>query len=334
VARGKDDERPQSRTKYSLLWWVYLGNVAVLVAAFLLLVFTPIEIHAPPTLGQLLLLLAGLAATLVLNFLLMRWVLGPLLQLTVLMETIDPDNPGRRLDAAGLRSKEGTAMAEAFNAMLDRLERGRQEASRTALAAQEAERLRVARELHDELGQSLTAAMIHAEHSLETGGGSSEDDLRGVVETLRESLEDVRRIARELRPEALDDLGLANALIALCSRVSDQGSLAVHRDFVGKLPPLPSEVELVVFRVAQEGLTNVLRHADATQATLALEVVEGEVIVSVTDDGVGMPTPLPPDTVGIAGMRERALLIGGKLEIESQPGAGTELRLTVPLDHR
>jgi two-component system sensor histidine kinase UhpB len=333
VVPGKDDERAQpTESRYSLLWWVYLGNAAVLVTAFLLLVFTPIEIHAPPTLGQLLLLLAGLVTTLVLSFLLMRWVLGPLLQFTTLMETIDPENPGRRLDGTSLRSKEGTAMAEAFNAMLDRLERGRHEASRTALAAQEGERLRVARELHDEVGQSLTAAMIRAEHSLETSSSSSDDGLREVVETLRESLDDVRRIARELRPEALDDLGLINALIALCSRVGDQGSLAVHRKFPGKLPPLSPETELVVYRVAQEGLTNALRHADASQATLSLEVVESQLRLSVIDDGVGMPTTLPPDTVGLAGMRERALLIGGQLKIDSRPGVGTELGLTVPLE--
>lgn len=334
MANTEDDERqPRSRgAKHSLLWWVYLGNAAVLLSAFLLLVLTPIEIHAPPTLGQLLLLSAGLLVTLALNLLLMRWVLGPLLHFTALMGTIDPETPGRRIDGTRLRSKEGVAMARAFNSMLDRLERGRHEASRTALAAQEGERLRVARELHDEVGQSLTAAMIRAEHSLETGSSSSEDDLREVVETLRESLDDVRRIARELRPEALDDLGLINALIALCSRVSDQGSISVRRNLVGTLPPLSPEIELVVYRVAQEGLTNALRHADASQATLSLEVVESQLRLSVIDNGVGMPTTLPPDTVGLAGMRERALLIRGQLRINSNPGAGTELLLTVPLD--
>jgi two-component system sensor histidine kinase UhpB len=335
VADAKDDERqPRSRGSHSLLWWVYLGNAAVLLSAFLLLVFTPIEIHATPTFGQLLLLFAGLLATLALNLLLMRWVLGPLLHFTALMGKIDPESPGRRLDGRSLRSKEGVAMARAFNSMLDRLERDRHEASRTALAAQEGERLRVARELHDEVGQSLTAAMIRAEHSLETSGGSSEDDLREVVETLRGSLDDVRRIARELRPEALDDLGLINALIALSSRISDQGSIPVRRNFAGRLPPLSPEVELVVYRVAQEGLTNVLRHADASHAKLSLEVVEKQLKLSVVDDGVGMPTSLPPDAVGIAGMRERALLIGGQLHIDSHPGGGTNLRLTVPLDRQ
>jgi two-component system sensor histidine kinase UhpB len=332
----KGAKRPGSSrgARHSLLWWVYLGNAAVLVVAFLLIAFTPIEIHASPKLGQLLILMAGLTAALAINLLLMRWALWPLMQFTELMETIDPENPGRRLDDTSLRGREAAAMAGAFNSMLDRLERSRQDAARSALAAQEAERLRVARELHDEVGQSLTAAMIRAEHALDTSGASSEEDLHEIVDTLRDSLDDVRRIARELRPEALDDLGLTNALIALCSRIGEQGSLAIRRDFAGKLPALSPEVELVVYRVAQEGLTNVLRHADASEATLSLEVADGQLRLSLVDDGVGMPSPLPPDTVGIAGMRERARLLDGRLWIGSQPGAGTGLRLTLPLDAR
>jgi two-component system sensor histidine kinase UhpB len=327
--------RPKNgSSKLSLLWWVYLGNATVLLVAFLLLVFAPVEVHAPPTLDQLLLLMGGLGAMLLLNLLLMRWVLGPLLRFTELMGTIDPNRPGRRLDGTSLRSSEGAAMAQAFNSMLDRLERGRLDASRTALAAQEGERLRVARELHDEVGQSLTAAMIRAEHSLETSSNDPTEDLREVVATLRESLDDVRRIARELRPEALDDLGLINALIALCSRIDGQGSLKVRRELAVQPPSLSPEVELVIYRVAQEGLTNALRHANAKEATLAMQVTDSEVVLSVVDDGVGIPSPLPADTVGLAGMRERALLIGAQLDLKSQPDGGTEVRLTVPFSDR
>src|SRR5688500_11545619 len=151
---------PSAVQKRSLLWLVYLVNASVLVVAFLLLVFTPITLDAPPTLGQVSLLVAGLAVMLALNFLLMRWVLRPLIAFTELMSSVDPDRPGIRLRDTDLRSREGAAMARAFNSMLERLERGRREASRRALAAQEAERVRVARELHDEVGQTLTAAMI------------------------------------------------------------------------------------------------------------------------------------------------------------------------------
>ena len=200
----------------SLLWLVFLANAAVLVVALLLLTFSPITIDAPIKTGQFALLLAGFLALLALNLVLLRRVLSPLFELTNLMGSIDPDRPGRRLSGVDMRSAEGQALADAFNAMLDRLESARREAARTALAAQEAERLRVARELHDEIGQTLTAVTLQAERAADGDAALGAAALRRVADAVRESLDEVRRIARELRPEALDDLGLVNALIALC----------------------------------------------------------------------------------------------------------------------
>lgn len=324
--------RPEPRTRrLSLLWWAFLPNVAVLLVAFLLLAFTPITISAPISTGQLALLLTGLAGLLTLNFVLLRRVLSPLFKLTALMTAIDPDNPGRRLSLSDLRSAEGTALAEAFNAMLDRLETARRKAARTALAAQEAERLRVARELHDEIGQTLTAVTLQAERAAGGEPARASEELMRVADAVRDSLDEVRRIARELRPEALDDLGLINALIALCSRVDAQGGPRVRRRLQPSLPPLEPDVELVLYRVVQEGLTNAVRHADADTVTVSLMVDAETVTVSIADDGKGLSSQLPSDTAGIAGMRERALLVEGRLSIEAQPGEGTEVRLTVPL---
>jgi two-component system, NarL family, sensor histidine kinase UhpB len=248
------------------------------------------------------------------------------------MSSVDPDRPGRRLSGIDPRSAEGQALADAFNAMLDRLESARREASRTALAAQEAERLRVARELHDEIGQSLTAVTIQAERAADGEPELAADALRRVADAVRDSLDEVRRIARELRPEALDDLGLVNALIALCTRIGAQGSLRVARDLQGKLPLLSPDVELVVYRIAQEGLTNALRHSDARSATVSLKADAETLTLRVVDDGKGMPAQPPGGTAGIAGMRERALLVGGRLSIQSRPDQGTEVRLTIPVD--
>jgi two-component system sensor histidine kinase UhpB len=222
-------------------------------------------------------------------------------------------------------------MARSFNAMLDRLESARHEATRTALAAQEAERLRVARELHDEIGQTLTAVAIEA-GSAAHGDSELARALRNVADGVRESLEEVRRIARELRPEALDDLGLVNALIALSTRIGAQGGPRVRRDLQAELPPLSSDVELVIYRVAQESLTNALRHSGAREVTLSLTADAEEVTLAVTDDGKGLPTQLSRDGSGIAGMRERALLVGGMLSLASVTGQGTEVRLTIPID--
>jgi two-component system, NarL family, sensor histidine kinase UhpB len=316
----------------SLLWWVFLANGSVLVVALLLLALSPITIDAPIEPGQLALLVAGFVVMLVLNLVLLRRVLSPLFELTKLMSSIDPDRPGRRLSGVDPRSAEGQALASSFNAMLDRLESARREAARTALAAQEAERTRVARELHDEIGQTLTAVTIQAERAADGDPETAPEALRDVAGAVHESLDELRRIARELRPEALDDLGLVNALIALCSRVDGQGGLVVRRELQGRLPALPRDVELVVYRVAQEALTNALRHSNARSARVSLQADAEAVTLSVADDGRGIGEQLPGGTAGIAGMRERALLVGGRLSIESRPGRGTEVRLTIPVE--
>ena len=324
--------RSPQRRRWSLLWFVFLANCSVLVVALLLLTFSPIEIDAPIKTGQFLLLLAGFVVLVGMNLLVLRRVLRPLLQLTELMSSVNPDRPGKRLSDVELRSAEGQALAGAFNAMLDRLESARHEAARTALAAQEAERLRVARELHDEIGQTLTAITIQAERAAESDPAAASAALNQVAEAVRESLDEVRRIARELRPEALDDLGLVNALIALCNRINVQDGLIVERRLQSTLPPLGPDVELVIYRIAQESLTNAVRHSGAGRATVSLEADAEMLALRVVDDGSGMPTRLPDNTSGIAGMRERALLVGGRLSIASRPSGGTEVELLIPVD--
>src|SRR5215208_2955649 len=319
------------RHPISLLWWVFLANGIVLLVALLLLTFSPIEIDAPIRIEQFALLLAGFVVLVGLDLVLLRRVLAPLFRLTEVMSSVDPDRPGRRLSGVDPRSAEGQAMARAFNAMLDRLESARHQAARTALAAQEAERLRVARELHDEIGQTLTAVTIQAERAAQ-GNSDLAQALRAVADGVRESLDEVRRIARELRPEALDDLGLVNALIALCTRMGAQGGPRIERDLQVKLPPLSPDVELVIYRVAQEALTNALRHSGARNAKVSLTADAEFVALAVTDDGKGLPTPLPAGTAGIAGMRERALLVGGMLSVASSAETGTEVRLTIPIE--
>jgi two-component system, NarL family, sensor histidine kinase UhpB len=316
----------------SLLWRVFLANVVVLLVALALLTFSPITIDAPIKVGQFLLLLIGFVALVAMNLVLLRRVLAPLLHLTEVMTSIDPDVPGTRLTAEDPRSAEGKALARAFNDMLDRLESARRDAARTALQAQEAERLRVAQELHDEIGQTLTAVTIQAERAADGDPGEAPAALRGVANSVRDSLDEVRRIARELRPEALDDLGLGNALIALCNRMDGQDGPRIERDLQGTLPPLPDEVELVVYRIAQESLTNALRHAHARSISVWLQAGDGSIALRVRDDGDGMPRRLPEGTSGIAGMRERAMLVGGRFSIESVPRRGTEVRLRIPLE--
>ncbi len=159
---------------------------------------------------------------------------------------------------------------------------------RRALRAQEAERLRVAQELHDEVGQSLTAALLQLGRVRKLASPELGEQLGEGIETVRENLEELRRIAGRLRPGALEDLGLPSALSELGDRLRDQAGLRVERRFDRSLPPLSPEQELVVYRVAQEALTNVVRHADATVAELSVEHEPGWLVLSVRDDGRGI----------------------------------------------
>jgi two-component system sensor histidine kinase UhpB len=300
----------------SLLTRTFLANAAVLATITLLLLFSPIEISYPVTETQSVILVTGFIVSLAINLVLLRRIVAPLRRLTETMRSVRPLEPGRRVAISGA-DEEVASLAAAFNQMLERLETERRESGRIASAAQEEERKRIARELHDEVGQVLTGVMLQLDDA----------DAR---EAVRQSLDDVRRIARELRPEMLDDLGLLSALRALSNTAAHQG-LRVERQLdIGDLR-LGPEVELAVYRVAQESLTNVMRHADANEVLMALQQVDGALRLVVRDDGRGLPDGDGQAGAGIAGMSERALHVGGRVTVASSPGAGTEVRLDVPL---
>jgi two-component system, NarL family, sensor histidine kinase UhpB len=313
-----------------MLWRVFAANAAVFAIAFAVLALSPATISSPIRLVELVILLVGLLVMLLVDLLLLRQVLAPIHRLARTMEGIDRLHPGQRAVGFDRASSETLALAQAFNGMLDRLETERRESSARALAAQEAERLRIARELHDEIGQTLTAVALRAEHAAGQGGPERRD-LAELAEVVQQSLQDVRRISRELRPEALDELGLVNALIALCWRVAEQSGLQIHRRLEGGLPELSPDVELAIYRVAQEALTNAMRHSKATEATVSLYRENGELVLIVADDGRGLPEHVT-EGGGLTGMRERAMLIGAALTINSVPGTGVEVTLRLGLD--
>lgn len=158
------------------------------------------------------------------------------------------------------------------------------------------------------------------------------DDLLAVQDVVRASLEDVKRIAIELRPEALDDLGLASALAVLAERFSERLGLKVTLDIPADLPQLPAQTELVVYRVAQEALTNVARHAGVHRAVLTITCQGAKLTLTVRDSGGGLPAGQLAGT-GMRGMRERATLIGARLDIRNLGiDGGCEVRLDVSLE--
>jgi two-component system sensor histidine kinase UhpB len=278
---------------------------------------------------EALVIVTGVAVLLAAILVVLRRGLAPLRSLTEVMATIDPHHPGRRLPDAVDAPAEVGALTEAFNAMLDRLEDERRDSARRALAAQEEERTRIAREMHDGIGQTLTAVALQAERAAEMEAADREL-LERLAASAHAGLGEVRRLARELRPEALDDLGLGNALITLCRRMATEGGVDVEAHLQPGMPALAPEAELVVYRVAQEAITNALRHARATRVDVTLRSAGGEVELVVADDGVGIAKEPRGETHGLAGMRERALLAGGRLTLASGPGEGTTVRLAVP----
>jgi two-component system, NarL family, sensor histidine kinase UhpB len=311
----------------SLFWRVFGINAALLVVATLLLLFSPVEVDAPIKPYQAAILVVGLVVMLVADLLLLWPSFAPLERLTRRMHHVDLLRPGHRIPARGPR--EVRELIEAFNQMLARLESERRESGRLALQAQEEERLRIARGLHDEVGQTMTAVLLQLKRAADDAPAAIRDELVEAQEAVRTSLDDVRRIARQLRPEMLEHLGLVSALTALATSFSERTGLAVERRFESELPRLDPDAELALYRIAQESLTNVARHADAERVQLELSRGAGSVVLRVADDGRGMNGSQPPGG-GLRGMRERALMIGAALAIKQSPNGGVEVRLEVP----
>jgi two-component system sensor histidine kinase UhpB len=273
-------------------------------------------------------LAVAVALVVLLNLLLLRRVVRPLQRLTALARTVDLTDP-RPPVADAVPDSEAGELALTFNDMLDRLRTERRDATGRVLLAQEAERLRIAQELHDQVGQELTAVLLLLS-SLES---KAPEELRTAVleaqNSVRASLEDVRRIAIDLRPEALDDLGLESALAVLCDRFAQRTGIEISYEVSEPVPELSTEAELVVYRVAQEALTNVARHSGSAAAELSLRSDAGRVVLTVRDHGRGLGSDQAPGS-GIRGMRERAGLIGATLEFGGVPGGGSEVRLEMP----
>ncbi|MHA4817486.1 sensor histidine kinase [Streptomyces aculeolatus] len=309
----------------SLFWRIFGLNALVLGTATGVLMLAPVTVSTTVLLAEAVVLGGGMAVMLVANAALLRVGLAPLQRLTGLMATVDLLRPGQRLTVPG--AGDVAELISTFNAMLDRLEAERAASTGRALSAQEAERRRIAQELHDEVGQSMTTVLLELKRAGERAPEELRGDLRRAQETTRESLEEVRRLARRLRPGVLEDLGLVSALTSLGADLAGHTGMRVERRIDPDLPALDPDVELVLYRVAQAALTNVVRHAAADRVELSLVCAGAGVELRVADDGRGVGAA--HEGAGIRGMRERALLIGAALDVVPAPGGGTQVVLTV-----
>jgi two-component system sensor histidine kinase UhpB len=312
----------------SLFWRVFLLNAALLGAAGLVLELSPVSISAPARMIEEVVLGVGIVLMLACNYALLRPAFRPLERLARRMANVDLLRPGPRLPPRGTR--EVVELMRSFNEMIDRLEAERRESGRRALAAQEAERRRIAAELHDEVGQSMTGVLL----LLEQVAGEVPADRRGVLaeaqDATRTSIEEVRRIAQELRPEPLEHLGLVSAMRSLAAHATERAGLELEWELADELPPLSPDAELTVYRVAQESLTNVVRHSGAGRVWLSLQPGPDSVVLRVVDDGRGFDDRAARNGGGLRGMRERAVLVGAALAIKRARTGGVEVRLEVP----
>jgi two-component system sensor histidine kinase UhpB len=274
---------------------------------------------------------AGLAVALVH----LRRRYRPLEDLVQAMEKVDLSSPRPLLPASidGVGETEEVERIElAFLRMMRRLEAERRRARSAALHAQEEERARVARDLHDEVNQSLTGLLLRLEAAREAAPPALEAELAETKALANQAMTELLSLARQLRPTALDDLGLAAAIggqVEQLGRGEIEADLATEGDF----SDLGDDAQLVVYRVAQEALSNAARHGEAARVEVRLRRTDGGgVTLEVADDGRGFPFDESERGLGIAGMRERALLVGGELTIESRPGHGTTVHLSVPGD--
>jgi two-component system sensor histidine kinase UhpB len=313
----------------SLLAQVLAVNLLVIAATALtatLLVDARLHAFAP---SQGLVFGGAIIATSLGNWVLLRQRFHPLDRVISSMEEIDLAAPQPSAPtASGAESADVQRLEAAFHRMIGRLEAERRQAGRAAIQAQERERERIARDLHDEVNQALTAVSLRLQATIE----QAPDDLRQeLVETKRlatQAMQELLAIARQLRPAVLDDHGVVAALHSQVQQFSDQTGIDATFDAVGPPADLTPEQQLVLYRVTQESLSNIAQHAHARRVEVELST-GGATVLRIIDDGRGFAGERPGG-LGVLGMRERALLVGGKLRIAAGEAHGTRVEVTLP----
>ncbi|HKH16678.1 MAG TPA: HAMP domain-containing sensor histidine kinase [Solirubrobacteraceae bacterium] len=286
------------------------------------------------------LLVLGLtvASAILLNSLLLRARLAPMARLVEAMTHVDLARPGMRVTTPGRSAREVHELTDAFNRMLTRLEVERREAGRAVLRAQEQERSRIAQDLHDEVNQALTAILLRLSATIGDAPWGLRSELHETQELVSQAMDELLALARQLRPTALDDHGLVAALASQVSDFGQRSGMQARFHHHGEVPTLSDEEQLVIFRVTQESLSNIAKHARARVVDVELSFV-GRTVLRVRDDGHGFdPAPAHringrlcgrPGGLGLSGMRERALLVGGSLHVFTAPDEGTTIELTM-----
>lgn len=331
-----------------LFYKVLIANVAIVLfgaTAGTFVTATAVRDSDVPSRADLVLLFAtiGVLLSVLVNYLVLRAAFQPLDSLEEVANAVREGDLSARARPVPFSDPQLARLAETFNGTLDELERDQahlRELASQVIRAQEDERKRIARELHDDTAQVLFAQLL----SVSAMKSSPSSDVRATAETLEnmtvEAIEGVRRLALELRPPALDDLGLREALGELAQRFSENLCIPVTFHVHGQRDRLPSEVELVLYRVAQEAMTNIAKHARASRAEIVLVRNVDSVEITIDDDGRGFNPAIPTRRdesglgLGLFGMEERVALVGGKLSIHQLHPSGVRIKGWIPITGR
>jgi two-component system sensor histidine kinase UhpB len=287
---------------------------------------------------QFLILAMSIVLSLCVNLWMLQRRFRPLESLIKRIESIDPSQPAK----LGLGQSDPVAeinrLSGSFTRLLDRIEEERRRSGQLAMRAQEEERRRLARDLHDEVNQALTAILLRLEVLAQDTPPARAPEVAELKRLVNQAMEELLTLARQLRPSALDDHGLVPAVEAQLKRFSARTGIEVRMSTEGDPNELPEVMQTAIFRVAQEALANVARHAGATIVEVDLDEEDGRAELRVRDDGAGFhPGTLARresngsggSGLGLGGMAERARLAGGELDVRSAPGGGTTVTMRI-----
>jgi two-component system sensor histidine kinase UhpB len=308
-----------------------VNTMLVAVVAFVAALVARDRLGPSVSTEGLLMIVLAIFSAILLNSLLLRRRLEPINRLVEAMSRVDLASPGMRAASPKWAAKEVQRLTADFNRMLARLEEERRDSGRAVLRAQEEERSRIAQDLHDEVNQALTAILLRLSATISDAPEGLQDELRETQQLATQAMEELLTLARQLRPTALDDHGLIPALASQVADFGDRTGIVSNFQRYGAVPMLTDEEQLVIYRVTQESLSNIAQHADARHVDVELSAI-GRTVLRIRDDGrgfKGVPRANGRAHLGLSGMRERALLVGGRLNVFSEPGEGTTIELTM-----
>jgi two-component system, NarL family, sensor histidine kinase UhpB len=327
-----------TRREDSLIGQIVAANV-VLVALTLLAasLAAGLDLTVENQRWSFMILALSIVLTLCVNLWMLQRRFNPLERLIERVERIDPAEPGTHPLAEPEPVAEIDRLSHSFRRLLDRIEEERRRSGTLVMRAQEEERRRLARDLHDEVNQALTAILLRLEALAQDTSPERAGEVAELKRLVNQAMEELLNLARHLRPSALDDHGLMPALEAQLRRFAARTGVEVRLNREGEPDLLPEDVQTALYRVTQEALANVSRHAAATVVEVDVDAAGERVELRVRDDGAGFHpgslsrtgTEAPGSGLGLSGMAERARLVGGELDIRSAPGGGTSVTLRI-----